>query len=180
LALDEKKSDIIKRICDAALTQGVDQIARDLNADGVTILHDRKRRREKYIWQGSSILTLLRGKQILGLQAVGKYDGRVRTLSGEFIHAYPAVIDEAQWHAIQARLDSRKCGTFTARNVSNMTNVLGALVRCESGKSNESPRTRKTCFVCLSEMHSCKSGGMFHQETLQIGLDGKDFVAENC
>jgi hypothetical protein len=126
------KAPIFRRMCDLVMIGGVDTIARTFNSEGIPIPHDRKRRRDTYLWEGSTILAVLRGRQLIGQQQIGhRVDGK--RVVGGWVDAFEPLLTKPQWDAIQHRLDSRKCGTFTGRNVSRMVNLFGALARCECG-----------------------------------------------
>ena len=153
LVLDEAKVHIIVRIFKMALTMGVDMIARTLNAENVPTLNARKRERGEAAWLQASILKLLRGRQVLGLQPVGHYvDGKRVVAPGEYTEAYPAAIDKALWDVVQAKLDERKSGgVSTGRNVTHYVNLLGGLARCVCGarmKVHSRQKGRYTYFGC--------------------------------
>jgi Recombinase/Resolvase, N terminal domain len=135
LALDEAKVLIIVRIFKMALTMGVDMITRTLNAENVPTLNTRQRERGQAAWLQASVLKLLRGRQALGLQEVGRYiDGKRVVAKGEYTEAYPAAIDKALFDAVQAKLDERKSGGVSnGRNVTHYSNLLGDLARCVCG-----------------------------------------------
>lgn len=138
LALDPDKLPIVERVCSMALTQGVDQICRILNAEGVPTLNSRKRQRGVELWDKGALLKMLRGRQLLGQQEVAKYvDGKRLVTPGIYTDAYPAVVSEGLWNRIQIALDSRQsriCGLHMGRNVTRMTNLFGDLARCECGE----------------------------------------------
>ena len=153
LVLDEAKVHIIVRIFKMALTMGVDMIARTLNAENVPTLNARKRERGEAVWLQASILKLLRGRQVLGLQPVGHYvDGKRVVAPGEYTEAYPAAIDKALWDMVQAKLDERNSGgVSTGRNVTHYVNLLGGLARCVCGarmKVHSRQKGRYTYFGC--------------------------------
>ena len=134
LSLDKAKVKVIERIFKMASSMGVDAIARTLNAENAPPLNMRKRERGEAAWLQASVLKLLRGKQVLGLQEVGQYeDGKRVVAKGEYTKAYPAAVDKALWDAVQAKLDERKSGVSTGRNVVKFTNLLGDLARCVCG-----------------------------------------------
>jgi recombinase-like zinc beta ribbon protein len=84
---------------------------------------------------------LIRGRQVLGEQAIGHYlevkDEKTgetvvrRKLTGEINKsAYPAAWSEEQWIEANAALDSRKRGVRTGRNVTYWTNLFGDVAIC--------------------------------------------------
>ena len=116
-------------------------------------LNTRKRERGEAVWLQASVLKLLRGRQVLGLQPVGHYvDGKRVVAAGEYTEAYPAAIDKALWDMVQAKLDERKSGgVSTGRNVTHYVNLLGDLARCVCGarmKVHSRQTGRYTYFGC--------------------------------
>jgi hypothetical protein len=152
LVLDAAKVLIIVRIFKMALTMGVDAIARTLNAENVPPLNMRKRERGEAVWLQASVLKLLRGHQVLGLQEVGHYENGKRVVAeGQYTEAYPAAIDKTLWDAVQAKLDERKSGVATGRNVTRYANLLGDLARCVCGgrmKVHSRERGRYAYYGC--------------------------------
>ena len=153
LVLDAAKVVIIVRIFKMALTMGVDAIARTLNAENVPPLNMRKRERGEAVWLQASVLKLLRGRQVLGLQEVGHYENGKRVVAeGQYTEAYPAAIDKGLFDAVQAKLDERKSGVSTGRNVTHYSNLFGDLARCgvcgERMKVHSRERGRYAYFGC--------------------------------
>ena len=92
MKIDKTKVKTIKRIFQMILTMGTREIAAILNAEGTPTLSNRKRARGFNVWTHESISDLIRGKQVLGLQEVGRMENRKRKLTGETIKAYDAVV----------------------------------------------------------------------------------------
>ena len=135
LVADPAKAAIVVRIFHMALTMGVNSIVAALNAEGVPVLNERKRKRSVLLWGTGSITKLLRGRQVLGQQEVGHYvDGKRVVTKGQYVDAYPAIVDKALWDAVQVKLDSRRSGVSTGRNVQRYTNLFGDLARCRCGE----------------------------------------------
>jgi DNA invertase Pin-like site-specific DNA recombinase len=157
LTLDPAKTTVIRRIFHDILTKGTDLIAKELNAEGVPLLCQRKRERIKAIWNRSTIQKLVRGRQVLGYQQTGRMIDGLRTLSGEMA-LYPAVVTEIEWNAAQAAIDGRKSGPGTGRNVANYTNLFGHLARCakcgDRLKIAQRSRTGEFKYLaCSSSLH---------------------------
>jgi hypothetical protein len=126
-----EKVAIIQRIFRDILTMGVEKLAKTLNDEGVPVLCARKRSRGIAVWDKTPLCTLIRGRQVLGEQAIGKYVDNARVLTGEVIQAYEAVITEDQWLAANAKLDRGKRGVGTGRNITKMANIFGDMARCD-------------------------------------------------
>ena len=107
---DPVKAAVVDRYWHMALEMGVTQICQILNSEGVPVLDGRKRKRRILVWNPGSLITHLRSRQVLGEQLVGHYvDGKRRT-NGEYIQAYPPVISEELWQAVQVKLDFPSAG----------------------------------------------------------------------
>jgi hypothetical protein len=123
------------------------------------LLCTRKRiSRTTPIWNRSTIQKLVRGRQVRGCQSVGRMVGRKRQATEEFIKLYPAVVTEQQWLAAQAAMDARKSGPDTGRNVTEYSNLFGALARCSTCgdrmKIAQIGRTRKFKYLaCSASLH---------------------------
>ena len=133
LAIDKAKRAIIQRIFAMIDTMGVGQIGATFNTERIPTLSARKRQRGSMIWDKTTIAKLIRGKQVLGIQEVGRYDNKKRTVTGEMT-SYPAVISEEIWNNAQDAVTGRKSGVGTGRNVTRFTNLFGDLARCVCGE----------------------------------------------
>lgn len=132
IEIDPIKATIIIRIFTMALTMGLNTIVRVLNAEGVPLLSDIKRKRAAPMWEKSMLSELIRGRLVLGEQAIGRYVDGKRELTGNVIkEAYEPVISEDLWLAANAALDGRKRGVGTGRNVTKYANLFGTLARCD-------------------------------------------------
>jgi DNA invertase Pin-like site-specific DNA recombinase len=133
--IDPAKQKIIKRIFRQIHEMGVGQLADLLNGEQAPTLNNRRRRRGKLLRDKMTIQKLIRGRQVLGEQQVGRYVDGKRELTGEVIEkAYPAVVTEAEWYAANQALDRRgRGGVGAGRNPSSgFTNLFGELARCAS------------------------------------------------
>jgi DNA invertase Pin-like site-specific DNA recombinase len=141
--LDQAKAKTLHRIRKLLPDMGLEQMAKLFNDEGVPPLSTRKRPgRDKPLWDKTTIQKIIRGRQVLGEQQIGRYQdvrdsktGEVtfkRVLTGEVIrNAYPAVFTEAQWLAVNYTLDGRRRGIQVGRNVSSgYVNLFGELARC--------------------------------------------------
>jgi hypothetical protein len=134
LVIDEDKAVTIRRIFQDVLTYGVNTIAASLNKEGIPRVSSRKpTMRSKSLWDGAFISSLIRGKQVLGIQEVGSRINGKRVLSGDVIeNALPPVIKPAQWERANSVIASRQvAGAFNGRN-QNQTNLFGSLALCGS------------------------------------------------
>jgi DNA invertase Pin-like site-specific DNA recombinase len=133
LSLNKEKAAIVKRLFKDVQTMGLSKLAMQLNAENIPTISTKKRReRDDFIWDASGIYSIIRGKQVLGLQQVGTWVGGKRILTGQEIEAYPAVVTEDEWNLANLAIDSRKSGARNGRNVNTMSNVFGDLCRCSS------------------------------------------------
>ena len=165
--LNKPKTEIIRRIFRDILTKGTDLIAKELNDEGVSLLCTRKRRRDKAIWNRSTIQKLVRGRQVLGYQEVAQKVNGVREVSGE-LKLYPNVVTEQQWQAAQAAIDRRKVGPGTGRNVTRFTNLYGGLARCgvcgDRMRVAQRGRTRKFSYIaCSASLHRKCTHSKYHR-----------------
>ena len=165
--LNEPKTEIIRRIFRDILAKGTDLIAKELNDEGVAFLCTRKRRRDKAIWNRSTIQKLVRGRQVLGYQEVAQSVNGVRKVSGE-LKLYPNVVTEQQWQAAQAAIDGRKVGPGTGRNVTRFTNLYGSLARCgvcgDRMRVAQRGRTRKFSYIaCSASLHRKCTHAKYHR-----------------
>lgn len=133
LRLNKDKTKIVRRICcDLILQFGYDRVSQVLNSEGVPLLNDRKRKRTHAVWDETCLGKIVRSRSVLGEQVIGKYENGIRTVTGQSVIAYPAVISEAEWYAMQQAIDSRKKGTgrMDGRKLGQMTNIFGDLAKC--------------------------------------------------
>jgi len=176
--LDKAKQNIIKRIFRMILTMGTMEIAKRLNAEGVPTLTSRKCRRGFNAWQHASISALIRGKQVLGLQPVGRidHDGK-RVLTGEVNPAYPAAVDADEWNAANAAIDARQRGTDTGRNRTSYANLFGPLAVCGEcggrmvirGKGSYSRRKYFGCCNSGDGQNACRNTKYFRVDQADAG-----------
>ena len=165
--LDKPKTEIIRRIFRDILTKGTDLIAKELNDEAVSLLCTRKRRRDKALWNRSTIQKLVRGRQVLGYQEVAQKVNGVRTVNGE-LKLYPNAVTEQQWQAAQAAIDGRKVGPGTGRNVTRFTNLYGSLARCgvcgDRMRVAQRGRTRKFSYIaCSASLHRKCTHAKYHR-----------------
>jgi DNA invertase Pin-like site-specific DNA recombinase len=130
IIIDKHKVAIVRRIFRMILELGTRDIAARLNAEGVPTLSTRKTARGFNVWTHETISGLIRGKQVLGLQEVGRMENGKRVLTGETIKAYDAIIDESGWLAANAAIDSRHSGTHTGHNRIAFPNLFGTMAVC--------------------------------------------------
>lgn len=140
--LDRAKAGTLHRIRKLVETTGCEQMAKSFNDEGVPTLNTRKRPgRITPLWDKTAIQKIVRGRQVLGEQAIGRYmdvkdpkSGETtfkRVLTGEVkTNAYPAVWTEEQWLTANHALDRRKRGVQTGRNATTYANVFGPLAFC--------------------------------------------------
>jgi DNA invertase Pin-like site-specific DNA recombinase len=140
--LDKAKARTLNRICKLIETMGCEQMAKRFNDEGVPTLNTRKRPgRAALLWDKTAIQKMIRGRQVLGEQAIGRYidvkDPRTsettfkRVLTGEVkTNAYPAVWTQEEWLAANHALDRRKRGVQTGRNAITYANLFGPLAVC--------------------------------------------------
>ena len=140
--LDKAKAVTLHRIRKLVETKGCDQMAKLFNDEGVPTLNTRKRPgRARPMWDKTAIHKIIRGRQVLGEQAIGRYmdvkdpkSGETtfkRVLTGEVkTNAYPAVWTEEQWLTANHALDRRKRGVQTGRNATTYANMFGPLALC--------------------------------------------------
>ena len=140
--LDKAKAVTLHRIRKLVETKGCEQMAKLFNDEGVPTLNTRKRPgRVTPIWDKTAIHKIIRGRQVLGEQAIGRYmdvkdpkSGETtfkRVLTGEVkTNAYPAVWTEEQWLTANHALDRRKRGVQTGRNATTYANMFGPLALC--------------------------------------------------
>ena len=175
LLLDKNKAAVIRQVFRDVMAKGTDLIAKELNAEGVPLLCQRKRERGHAIWNRSTIQKLVRGRQVLGYQQMGQMVNGVRTLTGE-IPLYPAVVTEEQWHSAQTAIDGRKIGPGTGRNVTSYSNLFGHLARCavcgDRLKIAQIGRTRKFKYLaCSSSLHRKCDHTRYHRtDKLETGV----------
>ena len=165
--LDKPKTEIIRRIFRDILTKGTDLIAKELNDEAVSLLCTRKRRRDKALWNRSTIQKLVRGRQVLGYQEVAQKVNGVRKVNGE-LKLYPNAVTEQQWQAAQAAIDGRKVGPGTGRNVTRFTNLYGSLARCgvcgDRMRVAQRGRTRKFSYIaCSASLHRKCTHAKYHR-----------------
>jgi DNA invertase Pin-like site-specific DNA recombinase len=133
-AIDQEKADVVRQIFSDIQTMGLNKLAAKLNKDDTPALTKRSRERRQTVWDESGLLQLIRSRNVLGEQEMGRYVDNKRQMLGENqIGAYPAIITEAAWYAANQALDARKRGNgsaLTGRNASKVTNLFGALARC--------------------------------------------------
>ena len=127
--VDKAKADIVRRIF-AETVQGFGRrmIAKRLNRDG------KEAFRSKH-WQPSSIQKILRGKAVLGeFQPHVRPRKNRRISQGDPIEGYfPPIIDEALWHAANAKITERRHKTRGRPSVST-PNLIPGIARCSCGK----------------------------------------------
>lgn len=126
----EEKAVIIRRIFKETQSIGISRMVYNLNAEGVTVLNTRKRKRNVPIWTIAGIRLLMRNRTVLGEQEVGRYVDNVRIPIGEFLNLYPAVVSEEEWLRARAACEARSTRNMHGRNSRKMNNLFGSLLRC--------------------------------------------------
>jgi DNA invertase Pin-like site-specific DNA recombinase len=168
-SVDKSKAKTIRRIFRDILEKGTDLIAKELNAEGKPPLCTRKRfQRANEIWNRSTVQKLVRGRQVLGCQSVGRMVDGKRQNTGQFIKLYPAVVSEEQWQAAQVAIEGRKSGPGTGRNVTNYSNLFGHIARCavcgDRLKIAQIGRTRKFKYLaCSASLHRNCTHTRYHR-----------------
>lgn len=147
--IDQEKAAIVRRIFADILTQGMDSLARRLNAEGIPTLNGRTLGRTASVWDASSLKAILRSRKALGEQAHGRYVDGKREETGEVtVNAYRAVISEAEWYAAQQAMDARRSmkgdcpAALSGHNVTRVSNLFGKLAICSECQNRMTAGTR--------------------------------------
>jgi hypothetical protein len=167
--VDRSQAKIVLRIFNMAQTMGISAICQILNGEGVPTLNNRVRQRQRPLWHPGGVIKLLRGQQVLGLQEIGHMVEGKRATTGEFVAAYPPIISQELWDTVQLKLDSRKSGTHTGRNVTKMTNLFGVLVRCYCGERMKVFRRSRYAYLgcTVSRAGACDNRKFFRLDYVE-------------
>lgn len=129
LIADPVRSPVMQRAWAMGLTMSVNKVIQQFNAENVPTLTGAP------MWSPGGLIRIFRGRQVRGEQEIGHYiDGKRVVEKGQLIQAYQAIISEQDWQLMQSRLDGRKIGIATGRNVTRMTNIFGNLAVCKCGQ----------------------------------------------
>jgi DNA invertase Pin-like site-specific DNA recombinase len=141
--LDKAKAKVLHRIRTLLPTMGLEAIAKLLNDEGIPPLNCRKRPgRAVPLWDKTTVHKIIRGRQVRGEQAIGRYQDVKDATTGEVTFkrvltgavnqdAYPAVFTQAEWLTANHILDTRKRGVQTGRNVTAYSNLYGDIAVCD-------------------------------------------------
>ena len=113
----------------------------------------RKRERSEPVWLQASVLKLLRGRQVLGLQEVGHYENGKRVVAeGQYTEPIPPRLIRGCLMRSKLSSTSGSRAFSTGRNVTHYSNLLGDLARCgvcgERMKLHSRERGRYAYFGC--------------------------------
>ena len=174
LKLDGKNSIIVQRIVREAPSIGLYTMARTMNQQGVRFIYSGRKRSRQDQWDKAVLSRIIRGKAVLGLQQVGRYENGRRILTEQWIKAYEAAVTEDEWLAANAALDQRtvRGGARAGRNIAaGYTNLFGELLQCGACGSTMRVRGRsaRTGLRAYFGCASAGNGACDHKSYHQIG-----------
>ncbi|HCM7357798.1 TPA: recombinase family protein [Klebsiella aerogenes] len=126
---------IVKRIFNerAYGSKSINQIARDLNSEGVPVLSHHLNKKGKALWSSATISTLLKNESVLGILKESKHlNAHGQPKYPAVANYYPQVIDLPTWEKVQ-RLSLRG-KPVSQRTFAAATNIFRGYIDCKHCK----------------------------------------------